>query len=220
MRSSMTALAALLILALAPGSALAKAPTKKEVDQTLLGLSQGQIASVTDADNHLHAMEIQRENVERELAIAKLELQAAKSWVDASKAVGSALDASSKAAEAAARTDELEDYAARMARARRTTEWREARWQSTRAAVSLQQAKITLTKSEVHQASAQVDLARLDVYDNAIGGSTDVEVEIGKAQIKIGRIRTQVGKDRRKAEEAERAYDDSVARAAQLDPSI
>jgi len=209
----------LLTVALA-SPAWAKAPTKKEIDQTLLGLSTADLAPIKDAEDALHAMEIHQETVQGELAIAKLDVTAAKAWVDASKAVTGALDASRKAAEAASRTDELEDLAARQARAQQTTDWREARWEAARAAVSLQQARLALAKSEIDRASSEVELARLGVYNAAVGGSADVEVEIGKTQSKVGRQGTQVGKDRKKAEKAERAYDEAVAKAGQLDPSM
>ena len=220
MRISLPTFTIFLILVLLPSLALAKAPTKKEIDRTLLGLSKGKLAEVTDSEDHLHEMKIDQENREKDLAIAKLNLQAAKAWVDASQAVSVALELSTKAAEADSQTEETEDYAARVVRARRTSEWRDARWQAARSAVALQQTRITLARSEVSHAAIQVDLARLGIYDKTIGGDADVEVEMGKAQVKLGRVATQMGKDRRKAEEAQRAYDDLVARAAELDPSI
>lgn len=212
-------LLALLALALAL-PAHAKAPSKKDIDQTLLGLRAADLAPVKDAEDALHDFQVHEETVEGELAIAKLDVTAAKAWVDASKAVSDALDASRKAAEAASRTDELEDLAARQARAQQTTDWREARWEAARAAVSLQQARLSLAKSEISRAESEVELARLEVYNQAIGGSADVEVEIGKTQAKVGRQGAQVGKDRKKAESAEREYDEAVAKAGQLDPSM
>jgi len=205
---------------LLPTLGMAKAPTKREVDQTLLGLSTSNLAPVAEAEEQLHQMEQHKTTVEYELAIAKLDLTAAKAWVDASKAVSDALDASEKAAQAASRTDELEDFAGRKARGKQTTEWREARWAASRSAVALQQARLSLAKSEIIRAGAQIELARLEVYNEAIGTSADVEVELGKTQTKIGRMGTQVGRDRKKAEEAERDYDNAIMLVGQLDPSL
>ncbi len=205
---------------LAPVSAVAKPPTRKEIDQTLLGLSSKDLTPISEAEDTLHGFEQHRKVVESELANAKLDQTASKAWVDASKAVGVALEASEKAAEAAARTEELEELAARRARSKQTLDWREARWQAARESVALQQARLALTKSEINRAQARIDLARLEVYNASIGGDADVEVEIGKAQTKIGRLGTQVGKDRKQAEKTERTYDDAVAEAARLDPSM
>ena len=211
----------LLTLALlVPVSAFAKPPTKKEIDQTLLGLSSKDLRPISEAEDTLHGLEQHRAVVESELANAKLDQTASKAWVDASKAVGVALEASEKAAEAAARTDELEELAARRVRGKQTLDWREARWQAARESVALQQARLALAKAEINRAQARVELARLEVYNDSLGGDADVEVEIGKAQAKIGRLGTQVGKDRKKAEKTERAYDDAVAEAGRLDPSM
>jgi hypothetical protein len=219
MRHARSLLAALLLLAV-PTTTLAKLPSKKDVDSTLLGVSSAKLGPVRDAEDTLHDMEQHQTAVESELAIAKLDVEAAKAWVDASKAVSAALEASEKAAQGASRTDELEDLAARKARAKQTTEWREARWNAARQAVTMQQARLTLAKSEIARAQLQVELARLQVYDEAIGGSADVAIEMGKVQTKVGRAGTQVGKDLRKAEQAEREYDDAVSLAGQLDPSM
>ena len=80
--------------------------------------------------------------------------------------------------------------------------------------------RLALAKAEINRAQARVELARLEAYNDSLGGDPDVEVEIGKAQAKIGRLGTQVGKDRKKAEKTERAYDDAVAEAGRLDPSM
>ena len=214
-------LALLVTLALLlPVSAGAKPPTKKEIDQTLLGLSPKDLTPISKAEDTLRGFEQHRTVVESEIANAKLDQTASKAWVDASKAVGLALEASEKAAEAAARTDELEELAARRARSRQTLDWREARWKAARESVALQQARLALSKSEINWAQARVDLARLEVYNASIGGDVDVEAEIGKAQTKIDRLGTQVVKDRNKAEKTERAYDDAVAEAGRLDPSM
>ena len=214
-------LAPVLALALlAPAGLQARPPSKKDVDQTLLGLSSQDLSPVRDAEDRHHDHEQQIEAVEAELAIARLELDAAKSWHDAAKTVEKALEDSQKAAQAKADTEAIEDLAARLARAKQTTEWREARWQAEREHVSLQQARLSLAKAEENRSKEEIELARLTVYNDAIGTDADVEVEIGKSQAKVGRLGAQVGRDRKKAEEAERSYDDAIAKAANLDPSL
>jgi hypothetical protein len=222
LRRTVAAFSGLLLL-VASGVVLAKAPTKKAIDQALLAVPQEEMLPVREAEDALHAGGQQADQIGIELANARLDQAAAKSWVDASQGVSKALEASRKAADAANRTSELEDLAARQARATKTTEWRDSRFAAAKQAVSLQQTRLAWAKAEASRLQIALDLARLQVYEKAIvadvEGATEARAEAGRTQVKLAKQARIVNKERGKVETAERDLSDVTLRAEALDPN-
>lgn len=211
------------LLLLLTGTAFGKPPTKKQIDQTLLTVDTADMAPVKEAEDALHAGGQHEAQVATELANARLDQAAAKAWVDASAAVGKALESSRKAADAANRAAELEDLAGRIARAGKTSEWRSARLDAAKKGVALQQARLAWAKAENARLKLALDLVRLQTYVKAI--KNDVEAanegnaEAGRVQTKEAKQARIANKERGKAEKAERALSDATLRAEALDPS-
>lgn len=222
LRRAVAALSGLALLAVA-GSVPAKPPTKKEIDQALLAVAQDQLLPVREAEDALHAGNQQEDQIGTELANARLDQAAAKSWLDASQSVSKALEASRKAADAANRTPELEDLAARQARATKATEWRQARLAAAKQAVSLQQTRLSWAKAEVSRLDIALELVRLQVFEVAVAAdveaATEAKGEAGRVQTRLAKQARIVNKERGKVETAERDLSDVTLRAEALDPS-
>lgn len=222
LRRAVAASSGLLLLVVA-GSVAAKPPTNKEIDQALLAVPQDGLLPVREAEDALHAGNQQQDQISIELANARLDQAAAKSWMDASQGVSKALEASRKAADAANRTAELEDLAARQARATKTTEWRDSRLAAAKQAVSLQQTRLSWAKAEVSRLQIALELVRLQVYETAIAadieGANEARAEAGRAQTKLAKQARIVNKERGKVEAAERDLSDATLRADALDPT-
>ncbi len=222
LRRAVAALSGLLLLA-ASGAAFGNPPTRKEIDQALLAVSQDALQPVRDAEAALEAGQRQEELIGQELAVARLDQAAAKAWVDASDGVSKALDASRKGADAANRTSELEDIGARQARAGKTQEWRDARHEAAKQGLDLQQARLAWAKAEVARLEIALELARLDVYAAAIEANieqaNEARAEGGRAQVRLAKQARIVNKELGKVQTAERDLKDATRRAEALDPN-
>lgn len=222
LRRALAAFSGLLLLTVS-SSALAKPPTKKEIDKALLSQPQKNLDPIRLAEDALHSGDQQAEQIGIELANARLDQAAAKAWVDASESVGKALEASRKAADAGNRNAELEDLAGRQARATKTTEWREARFVEAKQAVALQQARLAWIKAEGARLQIALELIRLEIYAEAIKAdveaANEANAEAGRAKTRLAKQARIVNKERGNVETAERDLSDVTMRADALDPS-
>ena len=201
----------------------AKPPTRKQIDAELLKLGQEAMAPIKAAEDALHAANRLVEQIGTELSNARLDQAAAKAWVDASTAVGRALEADDKAANAALRHAEHEELASRIVRANSTGEWRDARFAAAKLAVSLQLARQSWGKADVGRLELELEQIRLETYTGLIAAdieaSNEARAEAGRVQVKAAKQAMAANKERSKMEDAEREHNDATARAAALDPS-
>ncbi len=203
---------------LAPSLSMAKAPSKKEVDEVLLRLSVEQLTELRAAEDGARAGKTMLEQIEAELSVAMLDLRASKAWVDAGQAILKAIEADERAAGEGHRVDELARLASQRVRSEASLAWREARQGAAKAEVAYHQSRVVWGRAELARLEQAVELERLEAYDVGIGGDPDTQQEIGRAQTKLGRLAGTESKERGKMERAEADWQEAVARAAALDP--
>ncbi|MCP4869781.1 MAG: hypothetical protein GY898_13800 [Proteobacteria bacterium] len=202
-----------------PCSALAKAPSKKDIDEALLRQSVEELSDLREAEAHHREGELQLERIQADLDVAWADQKAAKAWVDANQSILRAIEAQRKAADEGNRTDELATLAQQTVRSEASLAWRNARTDSAKLQVSFQQERVGWVKVEIDRRAQAAELERLRAYDVAIGGDPEVQQEIGRAQTKLGRLAESEGKARLKMERAEAKWQEAAAQASYLDPS-
>ena len=211
---------ALLALALlAPAPAAARPPKDKDVDARLSSLNDADRAPLVAAQTRQRELQEESLRVVAAVELARLDQLASKAWLDASSKVLEAIDGSEAAAKAGDRIDELSDLAGRRVRAQRTVEWRTAEFEASKLKSTLEAARLVSVKAELSKADAELVMVRLQVYNAAIGSSAEVEVEIGKAQTKVGRLGTQAARERSKLEAADKSWLNAQAHADALKPA-
>ncbi len=208
-----------LVLLLVPAVALARPPTKKEIDQELVRMSIDDLTAVRAAEAELRDATSQLEAAEQEGKNGVLDSKAARAWVDAGKAIVKALEAETKAADAWAQTNQRAKLAAKSTVAEANLSWREARLDAAKSFQTFQQARIQWAKAVVDEAEAQIQVERLIAYDAKIGGSPDAQLELGKQQQALGKAKSNRGKARNKMDKAEGDWQSDVGKAQHLDPN-
>ncbi len=209
----------ILVLLLVPAVALAKPPTKKEIDQELVRMSIDDLTDLRAAEAELRDATTQLEGAEQEGKNGVLDGKAARSWVDAGKAIVKALEAETKAADAWARVDQRAKLASKSTVAEANLSWRVARLEATKKFQSYQQTRIQWAKAVVDTAKAQIQVERLIAYDKKIGGSPDAQLELGKHQKALGKAKSNAGKARNKMDKGEGDWQGAVGKAQHLDPN-
>ncbi len=205
-------------LLLIPALALAKPPTKKQIDQELVRMSVEDLAGVSEAEDKLRDAKAEFRTAKKEDSNAALETKAARAWLDSAKAEIKALEAQTKSADAGGAVNERADLASTSMVAEASLTWREARFEAAKRNETLQTDRLTWARALIERAKTEVELERLLAYDNKIGGSPEAQLEIGKQQQALGKAKTAEGKARSAMEKAERGWQDAAEKADQLDP--
>ena len=208
-----------LVLLLIPSLAIARPPSKKEIDQELVRMSIADLTDLRAAESSLRDATAQLEAAEQEGNNAALDGKAARSWVDAGKAIIKALEAETKAADAWARVDQRADLASKSTVAEANLSWREAQLEASKEFQTFQQTRINWAKAVVETAKSQIAVERLIAYDTKIGGSPDAQLELGKQQQALGKAKSNEGKMRGKMDKAEADWQSAVGKAQHLDPN-
>ena len=208
----------ILVLLLVPALAIARPPTKREIDQELIRMSSDQLSAVRAAEGELREATRQLEAAEQEASRAVLDLKAARSWVDAGNAIVKAFEAETTAADAWARVDQRAELASKSTVAAGNLTWREANLEAAKQLQAFQQARTSWAKAVVDAAKVQVEVERLITYNEKIGGSPDAQLALGKEQKALGRARSNEGKARKKMDNAEADWQSAVGKAEHLDP--
>ena len=209
----------ILALLLVPALAVARPPSKKEVDQELVRMSIEDLSALRDAEDQLRQAETQLAAADQEGKNAVLDGKAARLWVDAGKSIQKALEAETKAADAWARIDQRASLASKSTIAEANLSWREARLDAAKEFQSYQQARINWAKSVVDTAQAQVAVERMKAYDAKVGGNPDAQLELGKRQNALGKAKSAEGKTRSKMEKAEAVWQGAQGKAQHIDPN-
>jgi hypothetical protein len=214
-----TLLAAVLLFALGSASiALAKGPSKKQIDEAMLRLPESDLVRVTTAESDIRGAEDQMKEAEKDLDIGRKDNAAAKSWVDASAAVLRAIGVDRKAAEAAARTVDIERLATQQVRSEASQRWRKARHDAAKARISYVQAKLVWIRAERSRLDVALKEARLQTYKVSVEDTPDIDEELGKTVTSRGKAESTSAKARDKMEKAEVAWQSAVATATALAP--
>ncbi len=209
----------LVLLALTvPAIASAKAPSKKQIDEALLRLPESDRGRVTAAERDIADADARLTEASKDLDIARMDNTAAKTWVDASGSVLKAIGVERKAAEAAARTADLERIATQQVRSEASRKWRKSRHDAAKARITYVQAKIAWIKAEQTRLDVVLKEAKLLTYQASIEDTADVAEEIGKTVTSRGKAEASSAKARDKMEKAEVAWQSAVATSKALAP--
>jgi hypothetical protein len=211
-----TLLTALLLLSMA-APALAKAPTNKDVDQSLLRLGPDELIAVNEAQAVVTGALEGVANVERDLENARLEVKSAKGWEDASGVVVKALLGEQEWVEAIGNTTRPGDLTTARAEAERNADWRRLAHEAAKQHVLFEQARLVEYKAIHARTQAELDLARMEAYSRTVQDGS-VDIELGKLHAAVGRAKTNEAKAAKKTQKARDSWDGAIKAADQLAP--
>jgi len=208
----------LLLALLLPVLALAKPPSSKEVDEALLRLSPGDLSEVDAGQRAVVAAEAAQAAVEQDIAFAKNDIKAAKSWDEASAAVLKALRHEQEAAQARQDDEELTRLARVGGDAESNAAWRKARTKQHEARLAFDQARLAHAKTSLALIQAEYQVTRMEAYARAVGQSGDVDTELGKRHTSVGKAKKQDARAATKRDKAEDAWKTASLEAERLSP--